>query len=523
MIFKLVGLHLKQSTGRSQKKIAEYILPAIFLMASLAVIVVSLYYSGKAFDKLRFGTEYITISIFILQLIMIVYNIVATIKQLYMSNDSLLFLKLPIKKIDIYLSKIIFILLNQYILCFGYLLVTAGMFGMIAEYGGVYFAKLFLISIIITAFSMGAGGILSVPVLYIISFLKRHNILKLIVIAACVAVFFTFYIKIMNGFISVIDATRDKNYLNPALVNEIKDTAGIFVYSHLFSDILFGTRPALSYGITIPLAGILITLSFFIAKYKYFKIQSEALENNIKSTKKDVPVLKPALALLRREYLLIFRSDYESLSFISTALTMPIMVYMTTKVVAVSGTADIGGNIVFGICVLTLAVFIVISNSACASTVSRDGQAAYTMHILPYSVKKQLLIKLVANSVVTVIPFVISEIVLVATGYLTVSQFFATLFLLLIFIVVEGFMAVMNDYKSPEYSEYSKGNEGGKNTLFSTLIGLVVAIIIGLLAILLPFVLSNPEVSYAALYGVVILYAVIVAIVNRGFFRRVQR
>lgn len=523
MILKLVGLHLKQKARKSQKSMAEYILPAIFLVASLAIIAISLYYSGKAFDKLRFGTEYITISIFILQLIMVVYNVFTTIKHLYMSNDNLLLLKLPIKKMDIYLSKIIFILVNQYILCFVYLLVTAGMFGIIAEYSASYFAKLFFISIIITTFSMGAGGILSVPLLYIINFLKKHNILKLIALAICVAVFFALYIKLMNGFISIIDATRDKNYLNPALVNEIKDTASIFVYSRLYSDILFGTRKALSFSITIPLAIVLALASFFIAKYKYFKIQSETLESNIKSIERDVFLSKPVLAFLRREYLLIFRNDYESLSFISTALTMPIMVYMTTRVVAISGTADIGGDIVFGICVLTLAVFIVISNSACASSISRDGQATYMMHILPYSTRKQILIKLVANSFVTIVPFVISEIVLVATNYLTVSQFFATLFLFIIFIITEGFMAIMHDYHSPEYSEYSKGDEGGKNVLLSTLIGLVIAVILGLLAILLPFILEKPEISYFVLYGVVIVYTAIVFIVNRDFFRRAQK
>lgn len=523
MILRLVGLHLKQNSRKSNKSAAEYILPAIFLIASLAVVAVSLYYSGKAFDKLRFGTEYITISIFILQFIMVVYNVVATLKHLYLSNDNLLLLKLPIKKTDIYLSKIIFIFVNQYVLCFGYLLVTAGMFGIIAEYGAVYFAKLFLISFIITAFSMGAGGILSVPFMYIIGYLKKHNIIKLATIAIVVAAFFALYIKLMNGFISVIDATRDKDYINPALVNEIKDTAGIFVYSRLYSDILFGTRPGLSYGVTIPLAAVLAALSFFIAKYRYFKIQSQATENNIKSKKKDINLSGPARALFKREYLLIFRNDYESLSFISTALTMPIMVYMTTKVVAVSGTADIGGDIVFGICVLTLAVFIVISNAACASSVSRDRQATYLMQVLPYSNKKQLLIKLAANTLVTIVPFVVSEIILVSTAYLTVPQFFATLFLFIIFIITEGFMALMNDYKSPEFSDYSSGDEGSKNALLATLIGLVVAVFEGLAAILLPFVLKNTAVVYAVLYGIMLLYMALVIIVNRNFFRRAQK
>ncbi|MFA7367940.1 MAG: hypothetical protein WC008_06480, partial [Bacilli bacterium] len=120
MIKILVRNHFKRSKPRvtniNAKNIIGYVLLAILTALILGVFGYILLLLTQTFSRLRLPDVYLKTVFFILLIVLTIYEIFNIIKQLYQSKDNNIYLKLPIEKEKIFLSKIIYLYLKQVVI-----------------------------------------------------------------------------------------------------------------------------------------------------------------------------------------------------------------------------------------------------------------------------------------------------------------------------------------------------------------------------------------------------------------------
>lgn len=516
MVGKLLKLHFmqKRGGGLKGKRAFSFVLPALFLAVALAVLAVSLYVSARSFDKLRFGKEFVVFSLFLMQCVLTVFAVSKIIRELYLSDDNLLLLKLPVPKIDIYLSKIVFVFLNQLAVGFLFMAATVGMYGIVSAAGAGYWIFAAVVLLLVTFLSLGLGGALSVPVMYAVAFLKKRNFLKLLTVAVCLVLFFIGYFTVMNGVVSVIELTGGGGYIDPGLVETIRSYVRVFVVSDALADMIFLDGFVWGLAAYLPATVAVCAVSYFLAKKTYFKLQVSAIEYSVRTHPHKNKKRSRFAALFRREVFSIFRNNALSLHYFITAFMMPVMVYATASMAAAAGAARVGDKIIFGVCVLTLVMFLVMSDSSSASAVSRDANADYIGCILPVRRSVQLMVKIFVGLVLAMIPLLLSLVVLAASGYLSPAQACLLFAVLAVFAAAHNMQAVCMDEKRPLRAEYTNNCENTQNVFSSMAIGIFFAFLMGLPAIFMPFAgagewalflcLAVPAVVYAA--AVLLLY-----------------
>lgn len=513
MLNELIKLQIKQkrqNTGLKNKSVS-LIVSICFLLMFIAVIAVSVYMSARAFYKLRFGGEFITAVFFLLQVILTVFSLTAILKNLYFSNDSLLLLKLPIKKTEIYLSKILFIFIGQVVLSVCFIYLTAGIYGIVSGQKTGYYFMLLLAVVLSALFSMGLAGIISVPTIYIVNFLKPRLTLKLLAIAVITVAFFLVHMYFMNAVVRLVELTKEGGYIPPETVLQIRAATNWMYLSVLLKNAVFGIGALKSTAVYSAITAVLAVGAYFLIKKVYFRAQAESIEYSVRIKNGMNKPLKPFTSLLYKEILTVFRDGNASLQVFSMALSMPIMVYFTTKMAAAAGASQIGGQIVFGVCVLTLTAFLAMCDSISATAYSREGAAGYIGDVLPYSAGTRLFVKILFGGIISGLPFIVSVAALGIGRYIDVAEAFAVLFAGIVFMTAHITDSVLRDKNNPAYSEYTDSIDDRRNVSASLVTGLSFAGIAGIAVLLLSYT-SSPLAARLTLCAVAVLYLAAVAV-----------
>ena len=182
----------------TKKNIFGFISLFILTISLLTLLGFIVYQVTETFYRLELEDVYLTTVFFILILVLTIFETINIIKQLYLSNDNQIYFKLPIKKEEIFLSKIIYIYLKQVLISLIFLFVTAFIYGLVSDKSVYYYLKLVIISILLPLFPLLFATIISIPLSSIIKYLKRNKILLLISLIITISLLFIGYIFFIN-------------------------------------------------------------------------------------------------------------------------------------------------------------------------------------------------------------------------------------------------------------------------------------------------------------------------------------
>ena len=148
MVITLVKNHFKRSKPRLTNINTKNILSLIMLFVLTAVILsifgYILYLLTQSFARLRLPDIYLKTVFFILLTVLTVYEVFNIIKQLYQSKDNQIYLKLPVTKEQVFLSKIIYLYIRQLMIALIFLFITAGVYGLVeTDITIYYYVRLF--------------------------------------------------------------------------------------------------------------------------------------------------------------------------------------------------------------------------------------------------------------------------------------------------------------------------------------------------------------------------------------------
>jgi ABC-2 type transport system permease protein len=506
----LFRLDLRSRFGTTHKqslksRIAQYS-NYLFSAVVYAVLVMGIYYLTNMF-VVRSGLR-MEFLVIVTTATMALATVICTgnvIKNLYMNGDNEMLLRFPVNGTEILLSKTIYCFLHNAVVCLLTMLPFYVVFGVVTKAGaGFYFASLGVI-VLAMFFPYFIANILAVPVMRLMNIIKNQFLIVLILTIAIVCGLFVFYMVALGNVLNYL--SRENQTLFSADMIEryriFAENAYPFKwYAYLVNGKAYSGITSLDMGLSFLyiflMTAVLGVIAYFITSKAYYKTILYGIENNKASFVKKTKNVQRSVfgTLLRREFLLIFRSFNYSFQYLAMACAAPLMVFYCGKLAATMGTRSVGGQIVPGLELMVTIIFITIIVSFASTTVSREGDAFYHTKIIPVSYTQQILVKFFLYAIVATVS--VGLCVLISGIYFTTDTGGHLLHALdnaAIFGISEmtvislTSLSIWADIKSPTFNVSGDGElvKANKNVALSMFVGIAVAVAYGLFCMVFSF------------------------------------
>lgn len=467
-----------------------------------------------------------------LMAILFVLNIVSAIfgltKTLYYSEDNKIMVTYPCSGSTIYFARLITYFVNEYIknftiqipLLIGFMVVMGAP---IYTYVGLFIAFIF-----ISAFEVLLAALISIPMYYITLFLKRHNLVRTLVVIVLYLAALAFVVWLVLLIPDELDIfTNWGPYWNAMMsfLNGYKTYASPLYYLTMmavgylngFSYKAFCLEGLYTFLVVIGAIAILFIVSIFVINPIYFKLSTSSFEFETKVSKVRQMNIKHGYIYtqLKKEILLFGEEGSTILSFLGSFVLLPLIIMLINKIFGGMNTNSLGNILVQIVNLLVMMLIALNANTAIASAFSKEGNAFFMDRTYPKRSYYLLLSKMIC-------PMVIGTISLLLSGYIYYNFYGAShnmtyaYGLLLSIGVIFFYIGHMLYSAGLDFTNLSSNfiNDGStpKSVKSSTLLGFVLAI---LMVVLFYFFLTE-ETIWA--YAKVILFGFIYLGVNIVLF-----
>jgi len=506
----LFRLDLKSRFGSTQKttplkKLAQYGNYLFFLIV-YAVLAVGVYYLTNVFVR-RSGLrmEFLVIAA---TLTISLATIIATgnvIKNLYQNGDNEMLLRFPVSGKEILVAKSIYCYLHNLVVCLLTMLPFYISFGIITGARvGDYFSYIG-ITLLSTLVPFFIANIIAVPVMKVMNAVKNQFLLILILTIIVVCVVFAFYLVSLGNVLTYLKDSKQTIFSADMIARYQKFARNAYPfnwYAEIINGKIYGGLTAGKYALRflylILINGALGVAAYFVTTREYYKTILYGIETQKASFKKKIKdVRRPvSYALFRREFYLILRSFNYSFQYFAMAFAAPVMVFYCNRLAASMGTKSIGADIMPGLTLMVIALFITIIVSFASTCISREGACFYHTKVIPVSYTHQILVKFFLYSLTGTISnalccalsggYYSSEAGGRVLSALDVGAIFGIAEMLVISLTS---LSMLADIKSPTFNVSGDGElvSANKNVALAMTIGILVAVIYGLFTMIFSF------------------------------------
>lgn len=486
--------------GITKKSIISFFINLFFTLVIYAVYITGLFFitqimvSGSV--PLRY--EFLVIAMGISIIVQMIICTGALVKNLYYDGENELLLRFPVDGKQIFFSKSIYVFIYNLIMSFAFSLPLFVIYGVITKAAAGFYLTAVPLIVFTTILPFCLSNLIALPVINLTNFIKNRFALILALLIIIVVAGFSIYMLLLKG---VLEYAQNKSatLLTAEVLERIRSIAASLFPFNLYANVLYGNKPLLSLLYILLINIALGACAFFVAKKTVYPIvlrsierESEAFEKKVKDTVRPV-----FISLLRKEYVLIFRSLNYSFQYLAMAITAPIMVFFCNDLASSIGDTSVGGKIIPGLTLLVVIIFITIIVSFASTSISREGNTFYLTKIMPVSYKYQILVKLTLYFVVATASVLVSCIIVGAVfggekyGHnVTFADMTAIFFIAEFLIVFLSAAAVISDMRSPVFDVSPSGEliEANKNVSTNIFIGCFIAVIYGLAAMIFSYI-----------------------------------
>lgn len=355
--------------------------------------------------------------------------------SLFSDLDRSLLSPLPIHHDDIIISKCIYFYLRLVVV--GLLLCTSAI---VAYAIRRPMAVHFYVAAILYPFMVSLPGVavvslLVLPYKVVYDFLKKHVWLQFALACVVVIGLCFVYRYVLDFFLGMLLGSRTDMSLAEPFLDFLKMGAPAFAPSYQYLGLVLGEslmgNLLILFGFVVALSG----LGYMVVGALYKK----ALEGNQKQGKelpaKHPKVLSPSMALFKKESILLFRSSNYLFSFTSLLIMQPFLTFVVLSSLSEILYVQMRAYVTYfpeltnGVSLLIILLFSSLIGGAASDGYTREGRGRLYMKEIPVSPLKQVLIKMVIPYAVSVLSLLISNLVLLGFGLISVSLFFSSFFI----------------------------------------------------------------------------------------------
>ena len=318
------------------------------------------------------------------------------------SSDIPIFLRLPVKNGTIFRAKFTALLLWTYVTAFMLIIPVNAIFYFVLGAGRDFLINTAIVYLLLPMVSFLLATLLILPYMVIIKFLSTRYFLSFVSLSVLVVGAFFLY----SGILDVLRGLFETGSIK-------------FLFTSDFVDILMGaklyTYPAnalasLLLGIDMQ-KSILISAGFAVAALLFTFLITGALYRLVLYRNRDGRKSRSRFtlgfrrgvtsSLLRKEFVTVYREPKYLFSYFAIAFAMPFMIYCCYTLFETLIFNALGRGFEFSLALLVVLVFGILTNTFCATNITRDGKSALKAKSFPVKASKLLFSKVLFCSIIS--------------------------------------------------------------------------------------------------------------------------
>lgn len=456
--------------------------------------------------------ELLAIVLLLTQLVSLVFATGNVVGTLYLSRDNEMLMCLPATPNQLFISKILLIYVNEFMVNLSISIPLFFVLGSYSDFGANYYVAILPLLFVLPILPIVIAAFISIPLMAVIRFLKKHTVLSIIVIFSLVAAVLWAYISFIGSIASGFDIAG-KQYETVREINGKILSFGkrIPIYYALAQAM---TLPAKWYVFPIVMVCSLgvFALTVLFTRYFFFKTAMSSIENTVRSKPKKGKTEKMKkrgvfASLFLKELYCVFRSPSDVFEYFLFTLLMPFIVFSYDKLLMSITVNQAGVNMIAGAHLMVVAILAMLSNISSASAISRDGENFYTSKIIPVDYYTQIFVKFCFNAVFTFGALAVTA---------AISLFIYPAWQILLGTLAVAFAAVGHiaysidtDIKNPTVNNMGdeKSAAVSRSTPKSLIYGLCIGFIMGIVVILLSS-MENAMIPYFVIIGAAFIFMI---------------
>ena len=378
----------------------------------------------------------LTLIFTIIQILSVITCTAGLTNSLYKSADNKVLLTLPVEHNQVFFSKIILYFIYEIMKNVNFTLPLFIAYGINNGAIFYYYPYLIICFVLISLLPVVLGAVLSIPWLYISTFIEKHKALQsVLIIAVCL-----FIARILFDVVALIPPninliaqwnTITQDIVQPFLLSFAKT---FIVYYNLTLMVIGGTLAIstnifsggalLTFLVLILALAICVLIAFLLAKPLFFSMASKQFEFE----KKVIPPKKNRIhskfsSPLSQELKRNFRSSQYVVLIMLQLLLPAILIFLLNKLYAAMRTSFNGQLMTMGFNMLVLYLSVLSFNNEFASIYSRDGNARFLEKTRPINPAVLTFSRLIPRLVVILVSVMLATYLYVSTSGVPFYQF----------------------------------------------------------------------------------------------------
>ncbi len=510
-------------TGNIFRLVTGIILITVFVIffGRFAGIYAGVYTAGAP-DRQTRVYELLTLSFAVLLLFMTAEGISLINREFFAADDIRLFSAMPIGARTLYTAKLIIIYVRQAILFLPVILALTITVAAYVAQPWWYFAVAAGMCLLLPLLALALASLIALPFYAVKEFLKEHFVLNFLVLTLLLAGGLTVYAFVLNAVKELLLGSELRYFFDEALMRGIGKAVACLVPSNLLAGLMVGRELAVGIPVLVGIVALSALLAVVMLRVILNRVLSarsgtRRAAGRGRMSKRQSSVFT---ALVKKEFIQIFRTPSYMFSYFSVAIVMPLMVYFCMSIASSLIVRIAGVNCDIELALFLTLLFGALSNVFCSTNISREGRMFFSVKAMPVDCRTVFFAKIFFCMLVTVLSQLITAVMLAASGYL---PWYFALFLFAVGTLF-GFVyiacATRSDFNHARFSEDEDGEIGesggtasvmiflnlllsfavGGIVLFVRILSLLRGMDLGYLAYLVPAGLALPSVALACLY-----------------------
>ena len=327
--------------------------------------------------------------------------------------DTPIFLRLPVKNGTIFRAKFTALLLWTYSAAFLLIVPVSLIFFYTLGADVDFLVRTLLVYLLLPMVSFLMATILILPYMVVIKFLSTRYFLSFIALSVLVVGAFFGY-SIILGVLRDLFATGSISFLFSNEFVEFLTTANQYTYpANSLAAVQMGIDMEISLIITCSIAVVALLVAFFITGGLYRLVLYRNRDTRTSRMKRSLAIQTPVtLSLLRKEFITVYREPKYLFSYFTIAFAMPFMTYCSYTLLAELVKNAIGLELELALSLIVVLVFSILTNTFCATNITRDGKSALKAKSFPIKASKLLFSKVLFCSIISSLSVIASVLLL---------------------------------------------------------------------------------------------------------------
>ena len=501
---------LDMAWTRQTKSIIQKI---VFFLIKFIITGGAVFAALLIFESLGVITKSTAIPLYLVFFVVLnILNIISAsnglMKSLYYAEDNKVLVTLPVSSSQLFISKLLVYYIFEIKKALDILIpVTLGFFvyaTMVSQINPIVFAWMWVPILLICAFNVLLGSILSIPFLYAYKFIKKNPITELILLILLVAAVITISVLLIKRIPENIDLINEWYSMLWNFEKFIKGPFTKIFYPLTFmafamtgeihSDIngtsyVLTSKTFINASIILGATIVLATIVYFAIKPFYFNMMTKTFEfnKNIYDEGKKNKKHQKYVTFANKELILSFRDIEISGSYLTIYILAPILLFFLDTLFSAISTRLEGDFMTYGFNILLILLPYLSSNSILATLYSKEGRAAYIKKTKPIDPLFPLISKILFNLVFSIPSIIACSIVF--GNFAGIGVFAPIAVGLSVLLIQYGhiFYSASLDIMNPQNELYATEGDmmNNPNELKSTVVGFIISAIVGVIMFLL--------------------------------------